>query len=132
MAQRLGFLYASLWLSMDVVEENSEESSRGMDATLEAAEQALQWDSVMLLTGQQGVYGRWTVEDRTGSRPFLKMAVRRDRRVKGGRWRFGVGDIGHDRLSHDERQLCGRLMRLEPGARKCFLTGIIEGVKVPE
>lgn len=40
---------------MDAVEENLEESSRGMEATLEAAEQAWQEDRVTVLIGQQGV-----------------------------------------------------------------------------
>lgn len=41
-----------------------------------------------------------------GRRPFLRMAVRRDSRVRGGRCRGG-GDWGHreeDRLSQDEKQ----------------------------
>lgn len=40
---------------MDTEEENGEANSRGMGATLEAAEQALQKDRVTGLTGQQGV-----------------------------------------------------------------------------
>lgn len=40
---------------MDADEEKREENSRGMEATLEAAEQALQKDRVTGLTGQQGV-----------------------------------------------------------------------------
>lgn len=40
---------------MDAVEENLEENSKGMEATLEAAEHALQKDRVTGLTGQQGV-----------------------------------------------------------------------------
>lgn len=39
---------------MEAVEGNLEENSRGIEATLEAAEQALQKDRVTGLTGQQG------------------------------------------------------------------------------
>lgn len=42
-------------MSIDASEENRDENSRGMEATLEAAEHALQKDSVTGLTGQQGV-----------------------------------------------------------------------------
>lgn len=96
---------------MEVVEENCEESSSGMEATLEAAEQALQKDRVTGLTGQHGVYGLCTAGDRTGRRPFLRIAVRRDRRVRGGR-RRGGGDWGQEeekeeRLSQEEKQVCG-------------------------
>lgn len=62
-----------------------------MEATLEAAEQALQKERVTGLTGQQGVYGLCRAEDRTGSLPFLRMAVRRESRVRGGRWRGAAG-----------------------------------------
>lgn len=78
-----------------------------MEATLEAAEHALQKDRVTGLTGQQGVYGLCCMGDRTGRRPFLRMAVRRESRVRGGRCRAG-GVSGHteeDRLSQDEKQV---------------------------
>lgn len=117
---------------MDVVEENREESSSGMEATLEAAEQALQKDRVTRLTGQQGVYGLGAEADRTGRRPFLRIAVRRDRRVSGG-LRRGGGERGQEeRLSEEEKQVCGVWIKLDPGARKCFLIGTTAGEKTPE
>lgn len=51
----VGSLQWWLWTSIDAREENRDENSRGMEATLEAAEHALQKDSVTGLTGQQGV-----------------------------------------------------------------------------
>lgn len=78
-----------------------------MEATLEAAEHALQKDRVTGLTGQQGVYGLCRAEDKTGRRPFLRIAVRRESRVRGGRCREGGdwGQIEEVRLSQDEKQV---------------------------
>lgn len=90
---------------MDADEGNREENSRGMEATLEAAEHALQKDRVTGLTGQQGVYGLRRAGDRTGRRPFLRMAVRRESRVRGGRCRGGWEHTEEARLSQDEKQV---------------------------
>lgn len=78
-----------------------------MEGTLEAAEHALQKDSVTGFTGQQGVYGLRSTEDRTGRRPFLRMAVRRESRVRGGRWRGGGfwEQTEEERLSEEEKQV---------------------------
>lgn len=77
-----------------------------MEATLDAAEQALQKERVTGLTGQQGVYGLCGAGDRTGRRPFLRMAVSRESRVRGGRRRGGGdwGQVEEDRLSLEEKQ----------------------------
>lgn len=51
----LGSLQWLLRMSIDANEETRDENSRGMEATLEAAEHALQKDRVTGLIGQQGV-----------------------------------------------------------------------------
>lgn len=73
----------------------------------------------------------------TGRRPFLRMAVSRDSRVSGGRWRGGGGGdwapTDEARLSQEDRQEASVMRsRLEPGASVCFLTRTTVGVKAPE
>lgn len=53
-------------------------------ASLAAALQALQEDRLTALMGQQGQYSLCWTEHKTGSRPFLRMAVSRVSWVGGG------------------------------------------------
>lgn len=105
---------------------------------LEAAEQAVQEARVMWLMGQQGEYGLCRAGESTGRRPFLRMAVSRDSRVSGGRWRVGGGGgdwapTDEARLSQEDRQEAwGMCSRLEPVARVCLLTLSTVGVNIPE
>lgn len=109
-----------------------------MRSSLAAALQALQECRLTAPIGQHGEYALCWMEDRTGRRPFLRMAVSRASWVGGGLCHAlpTLGDKGQgngaELLEPGERQGGRFIAKLEPGAREWRLTLITEGVNTPD